>query len=85
MNSDQLDLWEGSEVQGLDLATLPWSGRSPRGLTQVALSGIFKAQADKSLSDFVCAAQGDLWLISPKNAPGFYSGAPLLMDLPRRI
>ncbi len=77
--SDQLDLWDGSGVAGVELRSLPWSGRSPRELTRVANSAIFKAQAGKSTSDFVRDEnQYDLWL-PVKKAPPVYGGAPLLI------
>ena len=75
--SDQLSL----ELPGLlDAARVPWGGRSPRGLTRVQLSPIFKAQAEKSVSDFVSDEnQYDLWL-PIQRAPWKYQGAPLLVD-----
>jgi len=60
---------------------VPWQGRSPRGLTRVALGVILKAQAGKSMSDFVSDEnQYDLW-VSIKRLPWVYQGAPLLRDL----
>ena len=57
---------------------IPWDGRSPRDLTRVRFSPIFKAQAEKSVSDFVSDEnQFDLWLPMEK-APWIYQGAPLL-------
>ena len=38
----------------------PWEGRSPRDLTRVALSGIFKARAGR-LTDFIRFGQYDLF------------------------
>ena len=78
---DQLEL----RLPGLvDLSREPWEGRSPRGLTRVALSTIFKAQAEKSTGDFVRDEnQYDLWL-PVKKAPRKYRGAPLLLALDGR-
>ncbi len=66
----QLGLW-GSE---------PWEGVAPRVLTAGYLKGIFKAQAEKSVSDFVDPNQYDLWL-PVKKAPWKYQGAPSLRPL----
>ena len=77
---EQLELFEG----GLVTVVLPWDGRSPRALTRVALSGIFKAQAGKSVSDFVNPDQYDLFVTRQKKAPWKYQGAPSLRPLPRR-
>ena len=82
-DSSQLDLWDGSGVRGVELSSLPWSGASPRGLTRVALSPIFQAQAAKSVSDSVSDLdQLDFWL-TKKRAPGQsqYLGAPTLLPL----
>ena len=75
---DQLELG----LPGLvDLARQPWGGRSPRGLTRVALSTIFKAQAAKERSvSWRDVNQFDLWL-PMKRAPAKYAGAPLLLPL----
>jgi len=62
---------------------LPWNGRSPRDLTRVALSGIFKARAVKSVSEFVDADQGDLFEAPAEEGPREFPGAPLLLE-PRR-
>jgi len=57
----------------------PWGGQSPRALTRGFRVGILKAQAAKSMSDFVDREQCDLWL--PKiEAPWVYQGAPLLSE-----
>ena len=72
---DQLELWAVREEYGY--REVPWRGLSPRALTRVALSGIFKAQAVKSMSDFVNPEQCDLWL-PRKKAPWKYQGASLL-------
>ena len=79
----QFDLWDGSGLAGLDLGRLPWRGMSPRGLTRVAAGLILKAQAAKSVSEFVDPAQYDLF-IPPKKAPWQYQGAPLLVGPNRR-
>ena len=65
-------------------AALPWGGKSPRVLTAAYVRFTLKAQAAKSTSDFVDPEQYDFWLPSPK-APEIYSGAPLLVSLPRRL
>ena len=66
------------------LKRLPWGGRSPRELTRVSTSIIFKAQAVKAQAILlVDEGQYDLWL-PVKKAPGWFSGAPSLLPL-RRI
>ncbi len=59
---------------------IPWAGRSPRDLTRASSSVIFKARAEKSVSDFVDADQVDLWPTG-KKAPWVYQGAPLLKEV----
>ncbi len=59
---------------------IPWGGTSPRALTACYQRHILKAQAEKSVSDFVNADQYDLWLPT-KKAPWKYQGAPLLLSL----
>ena len=59
----------------------PWEGRSPRALTKGHGMVILKAQAKKSMSDFVRDEnQFDLWLPMKKCA-SVYVGAPLLIPL----
>jgi len=71
----QLDLF-GQGVVGAGYSL--WAGRSPRALTRGSKVIILKAQAAKSVSDFVSDEnQLDLWL-PIKNAPWIYQGAPLL-------
>ncbi len=83
--SDQLDLWDGTGVHGLDVKTLPWEGRSPRGLTQAGLSPIFKPRGAKSTSDFFSDEnQLEFW-DDQKRGSAIYRGAPSLLPLPRRI
>ncbi len=57
----------------------PWSGRSPRVLTCAQLRGIFKAQAEKSVSDFVRSDQLELFEAGKEEGPLVYQGAPLLL------
>ncbi len=59
---------------------LPWNGRAPRDLTRVALSGIFKARAVKSASDFVRDDQLGLFEARQKEGPRRSPGAPLLIE-----
>ena len=73
-DGDQL-LFEGFGLTAL--ARAPWGGRSPRVLTAGYQRGILKAQAAKSVSDFISDEQYDLWLPG-KKAPWKYQGAPLL-------
>ncbi len=75
-DSDQLELALPSRVMVGD-ASLPWSGRSPRALTRSYERFILKAQAKKSVSDFVDPEQYDFWR-RIKKAPWSYQGAPLL-------
>ena len=73
------------QLPGLvDLAQQPWGGQSPRVLTAAYKRSILKAQADKSVSDFVNADQYDLFEAVCKKAPAIYAGAPLLQRLPTR-
>ncbi len=81
---EQLAL-EGILSQCEYCTSIPWGGRSPRDLTRARNSPIFKAQAEKSMRDFVSDEnQYDLWL-PVKKGPLVYRGAPLLKDLPGEI
>ena len=71
MISDQLAL----ALDDVRLKT-PWGGASPRELTAAYLRFTLKAQAAKSMSDFVDPEQCDLF--AQKKAPWIYQGAPLL-------
>ena len=73
----QLSLWGSEEAEH---SQAPWGGRSPRELTSAYTRFTLKAQADKSVSDFVDVDQYDLWL-TIKKAPWIYQGAPLLKAL----
>jgi len=74
---DQLELALGEKFL-VGAASLPWEGRSPRALTRGYKRFTLKAQAEKSVSDFVGdPGQFDLWL-PEKKAPWIYQGAPLL-------
>ncbi len=59
---------------------LPWGGRSPRGLTRVALSSIFEAQAVQKHKRHRDPRQMDLFARAVKGPP-VYRGAPLLVPL----
>ncbi len=59
---------------------VPWGGRSPRGLTRVALGLILKAQAAKSVSELISPSQLEFDLDGKKASPGFAGGAPLLVE-----
>jgi len=72
----QLDLWPKEVVA---ISKLPWGGRSPRALTRGHLGVILKAQAEKSVSDFVDPDQLEIW-VPVKRAPR-YAGAPTLLPL----
>ena len=61
---------------------LPWAGTSPRALIRGYVSFILKAQAKKSVSDFVNADQVDLFEARIKRAPVLYTGAPSLLPIP---
>ena len=73
---EQLDLFEGGVSRTLGM---PWGGQSPRALTSAYRRFSLKAQAAKSVSDFVDPEQCDLWLPIQK-APWVYQGAPLLLE-----
>ncbi len=77
-DGDQLLLDLGDAALGL---SLPWGGRSPRGLTRVALEGIFKAQAAKSVSEFDCVQLEMFKRLAPKTTRRPYRGSPLLIPL----
>jgi len=79
MNSSQLSLALDDVV-----LEIPWSGRSPRGLTRVANSLIFKAQAAKKRERSVLSVQYDLFDPSAGHLER-YRGAPSLLSLPRRV
>ena len=57
----------------------PWEGRNPRDLTRVTVEGIFKAQAEKSVSDFVSVDQYEICEACRMEGPPVYGGAPLLI------
>jgi len=78
---DQLEMWPGLLEEE---RRLPWGGRSPRGLTRVAMSPIFKARAAKKDDRFDLTGQIDLWPAKKKAPGGSSPGAPLLLDLPKR-
>ncbi len=80
---EQLSLFTGRVMRELTVS-VPWEGRSPRALTRVALSGIFKARAAKSMSEFVDVEQGDFWLPIKKRPRRSSPGAPSLLPLPKR-
>ncbi len=61
---------------------IPWEGRSPRVLTRVARSLIFKAGAVKKDDRNRDPTQLDLFLV-PDKGPFVYEGAPLLLELER--
>ena len=71
MNSEQLDLWER------EVAVLPWRGQSPRSLTRVQMSLFLRREPQKDDRFFIDPNQVDMWPPA-ENAPGIYSGAPLL-------
>jgi len=80
---DQLTL-PGFEAVVVGASKLPWGGRSPRALTTSYKRFILKAQAERSMSDFVSDEnQYDLWLPVEK-APWVYQGAPSLLPLDHR-
>ncbi len=64
------------------LRRIPWEGSSPRALTRVSLSGIFKTRGGKSLSDFVDPAQVDLFEALDWKSGPLYLGARPLLPLP---
>ena len=75
---DQLEL--GLHDVG-DPSRIPWGGRSPRALTAAYERFTLKAQAEKSVRDFVSDEnQFDLWL-PIKKAPWIYQGAPLVKEV----
>ena len=76
---DQLELALGEEFL-VGASSLPWSGRSPRALTRGYKRFTLKAQAKKSMRDFVRDEnQFDLWL-PVKKVPWVLQGAPLLQE-----
>ncbi len=77
-DSDQFELFE----PGTCVVRIPWGGKSPRGLTKVGLSSIFKAQAAKERSTIhVDPRQYDLFVRRMGKAAFRYSGAQLLLPL----
>jgi len=71
MNSSQLDLWE------VELAALPWQGRSPRGLTKARKVVFLRREPLKDERFFVDPDQIDLFPAAIKGPPR-YEGAPSL-------
>ena len=73
---DQFELWESMFPRKVEE---PWRGQSPRVLTAGYKRFTLKAQAEKSVSDFVSdERQYDLWL-PIERAPWVYQGAPFLL------
>ena len=78
---DQLEL--GLDDVRAELVQRPWGGQSPRALTACYKRFTLKAQAAKSVSDFVSdERQYDLWL-PMKKSPFVYEGASLLVPFAR--
>ena len=77
---DQLQLTLGDVV-----VRVPWDGRSPRDLTRACLSGIFKPQGEKSVSEFGGIIQYDLFGAPREEGRTLYEGAVPLLPLPRGI
>ncbi len=75
------DQWLLDLVGGTAELRIPWGGRSPRALTRVSLSFIFKPQGEKSMSEFVDPEQCDLFA-QTERGPRFYTGAAPLLPLP---
>ncbi len=69
MDQLELDLFKG----------VPWGGRSPRALTRVALSIIFKPEGVREDSIFFDMRQIDLF---KKSGPRRFAGASPLLPLP---
>jgi len=61
-------------------SSLPWEGRSPRALTRGYVRFTLKAQAGKSMGDFVDPEQRDFWL-PIKKAPPIYGGGSFVTTL----
>ncbi len=80
--SDQLFL-QGFETPVVE-CRVPWKGLSPRVLTRSYERFTLKAQAEKSVSDFVDPEQYDLFDTRHNRGLRVYSGAPSLLPLPRR-
>ena len=76
---DQLS-FEGFEE--LDASRIPWGGLSPRALTKGHGYRIFKAQAEKSVSEGGQIEMFDPEPAPPEGRPEIYRGAPLLCGLP---
>ncbi len=73
MNSSQLDLWP------LEVARLPWGGRSPRALTKVQMLLFSRREPQKDDRFFVDPDQRDLFHAAIKG-PRRSVGAPLLVE-----
>ncbi len=72
----QLDFWP------LEVAALPWGGRSPRELTRSFNTFIFEARADPVTCRFRDPNQLQLSLERRSDSQGpVYDGAPLLLPL----
>ncbi len=62
----------------------PWGGRSPRGLTRVALGLILNPEVLRERERFFDPAQLELWPAGTayeSEGPPVYRGAPLLLEL----
>ncbi len=60
---------------------VPWEGRSPRGLTRVALGFIFDPRGKKKHKRNRDPSQMEMFG-GPSKGPPRYGGAPLLLPLP---
>ncbi len=68
----------------VDVASLPWYGRSPRALTRGAKALFLRREPQKDDRFFVDSDQTDLCLVALKPPRGDSPGAPLLVPLKRR-
>jgi len=67
----------------LEVAVLPWGGRSPRDLTKARISLFLRREPQKDERFFVDPDQIDMFRRRQKKSPQ-YGGSPTLLPLPRR-
>ena len=72
----QLDLWER------ELASLPWRGRNPRGLTRIAIALSLRREPQNDDGFVADPNQYDLFRAAIPGLPR-YGGAPTLVPLPK--
>ena len=69
----------------VDVARVPWGGRSPRSLTRARIALFLRREPQKDERFFVDVNQIDLFRRRQKKAPLGTRGAPLLLEPPEVV